>query len=608
MHTVLICDDEKDIRGALRIYLTEAGYAVQEAENGQEALEILGREEVHLVLLDIMMPVMDGLTALSQLRQRCAVPVILLTAKGEDIDKIAGLNLGADDYITKPFNSMEVLARIRAVLRRYDRQTEDVRPTVLTIGGIELDDEAKTVNLPFVSDSAAVDRLVYRCAETMEEGEYQAEILPELEEDCAHTGYTVVTEAGAEHRFCDCCGKDLDPQESPEPVETSDLHIFSSISVGTDMVVTYTVRKTDLTNYTKFWVEVVKHNPEGDATFTYEQADLTENDSTYTFQFKNIYAKEMGIVLDARLYAETADGAVYRSEPRSGNIRDYLGGRLTLTTNKPEQRVLAADMLNYGAAAQMFTEFLTDHLVNQELTEDQLAKLHEYETTELPDVSKTNSNYRPEGTSNILFNSVTLGNEVLLNLTVRLTEDTENVQVLVREHKDDGTVGATVATLDAAWGGSTFQAVFNGIGADKMRTEYDFVTLVNGVETGNVRTWSVEAYVGEIRAGTLPLKTAMANALLTYGDSAAAYLAAHQRGVQDFVPQTIADPAATLPPIPEKELTAYLSQNFALHVMHDDPPHDPLLTLLLTLKNRRIGRKTDHIEVISYDDETTKEE
>ena len=147
MHTVLICDDEKEIRTALRITLSGAGYETLEAEDGRKALELLGANKPDLVLLDIMMPVMDGLTVLSELRQRnSALPVILLTAKSEDTDKIVGLNLGADDYITKPFNSMEVLARVRAVMRRLARQAEpDDRSAVLRVGGIELDDEKKTV-------------------------------------------------------------------------------------------------------------------------------------------------------------------------------------------------------------------------------------------------------------------------------------------------------------------------------------------------------------------------------------------------------------------------------------------------------------------------------
>lgn len=146
MHTVLICDDEKDIRSALRIYLTEAGYRAMEAKNGCEALDVLKWEKVDLVLLDVMMPEKDGLAVLAEIQHMSSVPVILLTAKGEDEDKISGLNLGADDYITKPFNSMELLARIRAVLRRYSRQSEaEDCPSVLRIGGIEMNDEKKIV-------------------------------------------------------------------------------------------------------------------------------------------------------------------------------------------------------------------------------------------------------------------------------------------------------------------------------------------------------------------------------------------------------------------------------------------------------------------------------
>ena len=145
-HTILICDDENDIRTALRIYLATAGYETREAENGQEALELQREDPADLVLLDIMMPVMDGLSALTELRRDGDTPVILLTAKGADSDKIAGLNLGADDYITKPFNAMEVLARVRAVLRRTERERQrEGRSSVLTVGGIELDDESKTV-------------------------------------------------------------------------------------------------------------------------------------------------------------------------------------------------------------------------------------------------------------------------------------------------------------------------------------------------------------------------------------------------------------------------------------------------------------------------------
>ena len=310
------------------------------------------------------------------------------------------------------------------------------------------------------------------------------------------------------------------------PTETPELHIYNSVSVGTDMVLSMTVRKSEAEGYKKVWVEVIRHEPEGDRTFRIGEdqpdGELTESGSTWVGQFRHIFAKEMGLDIEVSLYALDETGKVWKSPSRVTNIRDYLAGRLLAGNNTVEQRILAADMLNYGAAAQMFTGFQTDHLVNEELSAEALVKLREYETAELPPVEKTNCNTRPEGQSNLLFNSVTLGNEVLLNLTVRLAEGTKNVRVLVKDHA----TGNLVTTLDTAWTGSSFQAIFSGIGADKMRTEYDFVTLVNGVETGNTRTWSVEAYVGEIRAEGIPLKVAMANALLAYGDSAAAYFAA----------------------------------------------------------------------------------
>ena len=121
MYNILVCDDEKDIVSALKIYLEPEGYRVLEAYNGQEALDILDREQVQLILLDIMMPKLDGISAVAKLREYSNVPVILLTAKSEDTDKVLGLNVGADDYITKPFNPLEVLARVRSQLRRYTR-------------------------------------------------------------------------------------------------------------------------------------------------------------------------------------------------------------------------------------------------------------------------------------------------------------------------------------------------------------------------------------------------------------------------------------------------------------------------------------------------------
>ena len=113
MYNILVCDDEKDIVSALKIYLMAEGYQVYEAGNGQEAMECLAKEDIHLVLMDIMMPEMDGITAMVRIREQSNVPVILLTAKSEDTDKILGLNIGADDYVTKPFNPVELQARVK---------------------------------------------------------------------------------------------------------------------------------------------------------------------------------------------------------------------------------------------------------------------------------------------------------------------------------------------------------------------------------------------------------------------------------------------------------------------------------------------------------------
>lgn len=148
MYNILVCDDEKDIVSALTIYLTTAGYQGFPAYDGTEALDLLRREDIHLVLLDIMMPKLDGIAALTRLREVSNVPVILLTAKSEDTDKIQGLNLGADDYVTKPFNPVEVLARVKSQLRRYlQLGGGTVRPTALRLGGIALDDRTKEVTM-----------------------------------------------------------------------------------------------------------------------------------------------------------------------------------------------------------------------------------------------------------------------------------------------------------------------------------------------------------------------------------------------------------------------------------------------------------------------------
>ena len=145
MYNILICDDEKDIVNALKIYLSDANYCLFEAYTGAEALKVMEQHEIHLVLMDIMMPVMDGIQAMVKIREKSNVPVILLTAKSEDTDKILGLTVGADDYVTKPFNPVELQARVKSQLRRYMQLGSGNQSVGKSrMGGIEMDDSVRT--------------------------------------------------------------------------------------------------------------------------------------------------------------------------------------------------------------------------------------------------------------------------------------------------------------------------------------------------------------------------------------------------------------------------------------------------------------------------------
>lgn len=152
MSTILVCDDEKDIVSALEIYLKSEGYSTVPVHTGLDAIECVREKNVDLVLLDIMMPGLDGITALSKIREFSNVPVIFLSAKSEDTDKILGLNVGADDYVTKPFNPIELLARVKSQLRRYQQFGGEVKKEtndsgVIRFKGIELNDHNKRVTL-----------------------------------------------------------------------------------------------------------------------------------------------------------------------------------------------------------------------------------------------------------------------------------------------------------------------------------------------------------------------------------------------------------------------------------------------------------------------------
>ena len=150
MYNILICDDERDIVSALKIYLSCEDYQIYEAYDGIRALEIVRTTKIHLILMDIMMPHLDGISATAKLREESNVPIILLTAKSESGDKILGLNVGADDYITKPFDPAEVVARVRSQLRRYVKlgaMPQPMTSEVYTVGPLCLNAEEKTVTV-----------------------------------------------------------------------------------------------------------------------------------------------------------------------------------------------------------------------------------------------------------------------------------------------------------------------------------------------------------------------------------------------------------------------------------------------------------------------------
>lgn len=145
---ILVCDDQQEIVEAIEIYLKNEGYEIFKAYDGQEALEVLDRETIHLIIMDVMMPRMDGIRATLKIRESRNIPVIMLSAKSEDTDKIMGLNIGADDYVTKPFNPLELIARVKSQLRRYTKLgSAESREHVFQTGELVVDDERKEVTV-----------------------------------------------------------------------------------------------------------------------------------------------------------------------------------------------------------------------------------------------------------------------------------------------------------------------------------------------------------------------------------------------------------------------------------------------------------------------------
>lgn len=151
MYNILVCDDDKEIVNAIKIYLSKEGYNIFKAYNGKEAISIINKNEIHLVILDIMMPEMDGMETANKIRETKSVPIIMLSAKSEDYDKVAGLNNGADDYVTKPFNPIELIARVNSQIRRYTSfdslKTNKEETNIYKTGDLVINDDTKQVKV-----------------------------------------------------------------------------------------------------------------------------------------------------------------------------------------------------------------------------------------------------------------------------------------------------------------------------------------------------------------------------------------------------------------------------------------------------------------------------
>lgn len=150
MYNIVVCDDDKEIVEAIDIYLTQEGYHILKAYDGEQALKLLETEEVHLLILDVMMPKLDGIRATLKIREKYSIPIIILSAKSEDVDKILGLNVGADDYVTKPFNPLELIARVKSQIRRYTQfggNAKEQKDTIYETGGLQMNDDLKQVTV-----------------------------------------------------------------------------------------------------------------------------------------------------------------------------------------------------------------------------------------------------------------------------------------------------------------------------------------------------------------------------------------------------------------------------------------------------------------------------
>ena len=387
--------------------------------------------------------------------------------------------------------------------------------------------EWQTDHAPTCTDRGVDYRICYRC-HVMEQRDVDelghnpgAPVQENYLEPTATTegGYDTVV-------YCTRCSAELSrehttrPATGPnEPVLDENLTLYASISVGVEMQTTLGVRRTQVQNYESWYIEVCKLDADSHVTETRRfgpgQEGAVEDGYIINAVYTDITAKEMGVTYTATLHCFKADGSEVYSKTAVNTLRDYLIGEFTNADNPDAIRTLSADMLNYGAAAQVYFEYDVAHLVNQNLSADAAAAKAQYETpTEAP-ADLVNSENGPT-----LYGSVSIMNRVVLGLTARNLNTAGTVQIRVKDHD----TGSTKATLETTKRGSVYTADYEQIEAEDIRTAFDFVTLVDGVETGNTLTWSVEGYVraGRENENVSGAELALLNALLIYADSAAA--------------------------------------------------------------------------------------
>lgn len=296
--------------------------------------------------------------------------------------------------------------------------------------------------------------------------------------------------------------------------------VYRSVSIGAELSTVYNFSAPAMEAFADWYLEVEKQNADGSSAEILRYGPSQDNALTlsngYWFaEYGGVTAKEMGLTVSARLVCTDSQGNVLQGEPVLGSIRDYLLELLVDADGGAALQTLAADLLNYGAAAQTYFGFDAEHLVNADLSPEQAQAMADFATAGEAPAEKTNSADGPT-----VYGSVSLMNRVILSLTAVVPGNPQQVQLRVTEPEGGDSVQLEASALNAR----IFQAEFSEISAENMRKEYQITAVADGADTGSPITWSVEGYIKALRENGDPREIALANALLIYGDSAAAYL------------------------------------------------------------------------------------